>query len=138
MASVLNPYLSFRTEARQALEFYHQVFGGELRVNTFGEYGMADGDAANLVMHGQLETPKGFTLMASDTPPGMDFTPGSQITVSLSGDEVDDLTAYFNALAEGGKITMPLEKQMWGDHYGALTDRFGIAWMANISVPSGD
>jgi PhnB protein len=135
MASILNPYLSFQSNAREAMEFYQQVFGGDLTVSTFGEFGMADGDSADLVMHAQLSTPKGFTLMASDTPPGMEHTPGTSITVSLSGDD-DDLRGYFDRLAEGGTVTMPLEKQMWGDEYGALTDRFGVPWMANISGAS--
>ena len=134
MASLLNPYLSFRDNAREAMEFYQQVFGGELTVSTFGEYGMAEaGAAADLVMHAQLETPSGFTLMGADTPPGMEYTPGSSITVSLSGDDVDDLRGYFAKLSEGGTVSMPLEKQMWGDEYGSCTDRFGIPWMANIS-----
>jgi PhnB protein len=135
MASRLNPYLSFRNNAREAMEFYQQVFGGELTVSTFGEFGMSDdGEAADLIMHAQLETPSGFTLMASDTPPGMEYTPGTSITVSLSGDDAEDLRGYFAKLAEGGNILMPLEKQMWGDEYGALTDRFGVPWMANISL----
>jgi PhnB protein len=136
MASLLNPYLSFRSNAREAMEFYQQVFGGDLTMSTFGEFGMADGDSADLVMHAQLSTSKGFTLMASDTPPGMEHTSGTNITVSLSGDDGDDLRGYFEQLAEGGTITMPLEKQMWGDEYGALTDRFGVPWMANISGAS--
>ncbi len=139
MASILNPYLSFRDTAREALEFYQQVFGGELTVKTFGESGMADGDAANMVMHGQLQTPSGYTLMAADSPPGMGMEPssGSSITVCLSGDDVDDLRRYFSGLAEGGTVSTPLEKQMWGDEYGDLTDRFGVRWMANISTPQG-
>jgi PhnB protein len=132
MASLLTPYLSFGDQARQALEFYQQVFGGELTISTFGEMGM-EGDAAGLVMHGQLETPHGFTLMAADTPPGRDRRSGSAITVCLSGDDVDDLTRFFHALSEGGEVSTPLEKQMWGDHYGDLIDRFGVPWMANIS-----
>ena len=139
MASLLNPYLGFRDNAREALEFYREVFGGELTVSTFGEFGMADGDAAGLVMHGQLETPSGFTLMASDNPPGMDVpTVGTNVTIAITGDDVEDLTRFFHALAEGGTVSVPLEKQMWGDVYGALTDRFGIPWMANISVGSTD
>jgi PhnB protein len=137
MASRLNPYLSFRDSAREAMEFYQQVLGGELTINTFGEYGMADDPAvAGLVMHAQLETPDGFTLMASDTPPGMERTDGTSITVSLSGDDAEALRGYFAGLAEGGTVSMPLERQMWGDEYGALTDRFGVPWMANISVPA--
>ncbi len=135
MTSLLNPYLSFRDNAKEALEFYQQVFGGELTLSTFGEFGMP-GAPADLIMHGQLTTASGFTLMASDTPPGMDFVRGTNITVSLSGDDVEELRGYFTRLAEGGSVSMPLEKQMWGDEYGACVDRFGVPWMANIAVPS--
>lgn len=136
MASLLTPYLSFRDDARQALEFYQQVFGGELTLSTFGEYGMADTPQADQIMHGQLETPLGFTLMASDTPPGMDYVEGARITVAITGDDVNELRGYFEKLSEGAEVTVPLDKQMWGDEYGSLTDRFGIPWMANISTPS--
>ena len=134
MASLLTPYLNFRDNAREAMEFYQQVFGGELTISTFGEFGMAEA-GADLVMHAQLETSLGFTLMASDAPPGMDFSEGTGITVAITGDDVDDLRGYFAKLSEGGTVETPLELQMWGDEYGALTDRFGIPWMANISVP---
>ncbi len=136
MSSLLTPYLSFRDNARQALEFYQQVFGGDLVLSTFGEFGMADSGAADLIMHGQLETPSGFTLMASDTPPGMEFTSGTGITVCLSGDDVEQLRGYFGRLTEDGEVSTPLEKQMWGDEYGACTDKFGTPWMANISTSS--
>jgi PhnB protein len=132
MASLLNPYLSFQGNAREAVEFYQQVFGGELTLSTFGEYGM-EGPTADQVMHAQLETPAGYTLMVSDTPPGMDHTQGTNITVSLSGDDSEELRGYFAKLSEGGTVVTPLEKQMWGDEYGACTDRFGIPWMVNIS-----
>ena len=73
-------------------------------------------------------------LMASDTPEGMpDASPGGNITISLSGDDNDDLRGYWDKLADGGQVMMPLEKQMWGDEYGMLTDRFGVAWMVNIA-----
>lgn len=136
MASLLTPYLSFRDNARQALEFYQQVFGGELTLSTFGEFGMGDTSAAELIMHGQLETPSGFTLMASDTPPGMEYETGSNITVAITGTDVEDLRGYFAQLGEGGTVSVPLEKQMWGDEYGACVDQFGTPWMANISVPT--
>jgi PhnB protein len=136
MASLLNPYLNFRDTARQAMEFYQSVFGGELTVSTFGEFGMGEANDAALVMHAQLETPSGFTLMGADTPTGMDLDSGASITVCLSGDDVEQLRGYFAGLAEGGEVSVPLEKQMWGDEYGALVDRFGIPWMANISSPT--
>jgi PhnB protein len=133
MASRLNPYISFDGNARQAVEFYQSVFGGELAVNTFGEYGAADSPDADKIMHGQLETPAGYTLMVSDTPEGRPYNPGDNITVSLSGDDGDELRGYFEKLSAGGNVMMPLEKQMWGDEFGMVADQFGIAWMVNIT-----
>ncbi|MET8851983.1 VOC family protein [Amycolatopsis sp. NPDC004625] len=132
MASRLNPYLSFRADARQAMEFYKSVFGGTLTVNTFGEFGSPEGADADKIMHAQLETDNGFTLMASDTPAGMEHTPGTNITVSLSGDDTDDLHGYWDKLSDGGTVTVPFEKQMWGDEFGACIDKFGIPWMVNV------
>jgi len=133
MASRLNPYIGFRKDARPAMEFYQEVFGGELNLNTFGEFG--DQDTPDLIMHALLETPAGFTLMASDTPPSMDHNPGTNISVSLSGDDEDELRGYWDKLSDGGQVTMPLEKQMWGDVFGMVTDKFGIGWMVNITAP---
>ncbi|MFU8874529.1 VOC family protein [Micromonospora sp. SL4-19] len=133
MSIRLNPYLSFRDTAREAMEHYHRVFGGTLTVNTFGEFGNPEPTLANLVMHSMLETDRGFTLMASDTPPEMDLTIGNNVAVSLSGDEPDEMRGYWDRLIEGGTVTVPLEKQMWGDEFGMCLDRFGIGWMVNIS-----
>jgi PhnB protein len=108
----LKPYLSFSDNARQAMEFYRDVFGGDLALNTFGEMGGAAPGDENKIMHAQLETPAGYTLMASDTPPGMELGGGTDISVSLSGDGADDLRGYFAKLSEGSSVTMPLEKQM--------------------------
>jgi PhnB protein len=134
MGSLLNPYISFKDTARDAMEFYQSVFEGELTVNTFGEYGDSSSPAADLVMHAMLTTASGFTLMAADTPEGMDFTPGSQITISLSGDgdDAEAIRGYWEALSDGATVTVPLEKQVWGDEFGQITDRFGINWMVNI------
>jgi PhnB protein len=87
MTSRLNPYLSFDGDARQAMEFYKEVFGGTLTLNSYGDFGQQDTPLADKIMHGMLETPSGFTLMASDTPPGMNVTRGDNICVSLSGDD---------------------------------------------------
>jgi PhnB protein len=137
VASTLNPYISFgNNAARQAMEFYKDVFGGTLTMNTFGEYGDPNAPGADGIMHGQLETDKGFTLMGADTPPGMEArNPGDNITISLSGDDEQELRGYWDKLSQGGTVTLPLEKQMWGDLFGQCTDQFGIAWMVNISQP---
>jgi PhnB protein len=132
VASRLNPYLSFRDDARQAMEFYKGVFGGTLTLNTFGEFGSPEGADADKVMHAQLEAENGFTLMASDTPAGMEHNPGTNISVSLSGDDADDLRGYWDKLSDGGTVTVPFEKQMWGDEFGACVDKFGIPWMVNV------
>jgi PhnB protein len=136
VASTLNPYINFRDNARQAMEFYREVFGGDLKVNTFGEYGDSNAPGADNVMHAQLETDKGFTLMASDAPPGMDLDEGpGQISISLSGDDEQELRGYWDKLSDGGTVTMPFEKQMWGDLFGMCTDKFGVPWMVDVVQP---
>ena len=134
--AILNPYLSFRGNAREAMEFYKSVFGGELTVSTFGEFQMPgiSADDADKIMHGQLTTPAGFTLMGSDTPEGMPYDDASGgITVSISGDSETELRGYWDGLADGGEITMPLEQAPWGDSFGQLNDRYGTPWMFNIA-----
>ena len=132
MTSRLNPYLTFNGNAREAMEFYKSVLGGDLRVNTFGEFGAPDPALKDKVMHAMLTMPDGNALMASDTAPGMDYNPGNTITVSLSGTPDGNLHDIWSKLADGATITIPLEKQMWGDEFGQLTDRFGVPWMVNI------
>ena len=135
MAQALNPYLNFRDTARQAMEFYRTVFGGELTMNTFGEFGQSSNHpgSENLIMHSQLETPPGFKLMGADTPPDMEYKGAGNIAVSISGDDEAALSGYWKKLSEGANVTLPLEKAPWGDSFGMLTDRYGIAWMVNIS-----
>jgi PhnB protein len=129
----LNPYLTFDGNARAAMRFYATVFGAELNLTTFGQYGTKDAALRNKVMHAMLETDRGFTLMASDLAPGMEHSPGTNIAISLSGDDADVLRSYWKKLSRGGEVTMPLEKQMWGDEFGQCRDKFGIAWMVNIT-----
>jgi PhnB protein len=118
------------------MEFYKEVFGGNLVLNTFGEYGAQDSPDADKIMHGQLETDNGFTLMGADTPAGMQHNPGDNIAISLSGDEANALRGYWEKLSDGGTVSVPLEKQMWGDEFGMCVDRFGIPWMVNIGQPA--
>ena len=136
MVTRLNPYLSFRDNAREAIEFYHSVFGGELTISTFGELQASQDPAeADKVMHSMLVTEGGLTLMASDTPSRMEYTPGNNYSVSLSGEDDGELRGYWEKLSDGGTVTMPLEKQMWGDTFGMCTDKFGHDWMVNITAP---
>ncbi|MFF3938444.1 VOC family protein [Streptomyces phaeofaciens] len=137
MASRLNPYISFGGDARQAMEFYKEVFGGTLTLNTYGDFGQGGTPDADKIMHGMLETPSGFTLMGADSPPGMEQTTGNNFSVSVSGDDDADLRGYWEKLSAGGSVAVPLDKQMWGDVFGMCTDRFGIPWMVNIVQPQG-
>ena len=134
--SILNPYLSFRDNARGAMEFYQSVFGGTLDVSTFGDIpGMAQDPAENdLVMHAQLTTADGFTLMGSDTPERMPYTAPAGISLSISGDDEAKLDGFWSALADGGEVTMPLDTPPWGGKFGMLVDKFGISWMVAVNA----
>jgi PhnB protein len=138
MASLLSPYLNFAGNAREVLEFYQSVFGGTVDVNTYGDFGAPDDEHATLLMHGQLDTDAGYTIMCADAHPsmGMDIQSGNHISLCLSGDDAERLRGYFARLAEGGTVTVPLEKQMWGDEFGQCVDRFGIGWMVDIDGSS--
>ena len=136
MSTRLNPYLGFRDNARQAMEFYHSVFGGELTVSSFADFHASDDPSEqDKVMHSQLVNDRGLTLMASDTPNQMGYNPGDNFSVSLSGDAADEaeLRGYWEKLADGGTVTMPLDTAPWGDVFGMCTDRFGVSWLVNIA-----
>ena len=139
MAISLTPNLQFDGNAREAIEFYHRVLGGELSLMTFAD-GMGDTnpDTAGLVMHCSLYCERGLHIMASDVPPGMALD--SNGTLALSSDDsadgdADTLLSWWKELCEDATITMPLEQAPWGDRFGQLTDRFGIKWMVNIPAP---
>ena len=133
----LNPYLSFRDNAREAMTFYESVFGGELEVSTFADFrASADPSEQDKIMHSQLETPDGLVLMAADTPDGMEYRPQAGVSVSLSGDDEARLRGYWDRLSEGGTVTMPFEKAPWGATFGMCVDRFGTSWMLNATAQS--
>jgi len=136
--AVLNPYLNFRDNAREAIEFYHSVFGGDLTISTFGDFTMPGIDESEYdkVMHAQIDnTPAGFTLMAADTPAYMEYSPASAFSVSLSGDEDELLRGYWEKLSDGATISMPLGEAPWGGIFGMLDDKFGTSWLVNINAP---
>lgn len=137
--ALLNPYLSFDARTREAMQFYAGVFGGEATFSTFADFGAAEPGSADAdkVMHSQLVTPAGFTLMAADVPTSMGVELRPNGAIALSGNEVDELRGYFNRLAEGGQITLPLEQAPWGDYFGQVTDRFEVSWMVNIDGSGG-
>jgi PhnB protein len=116
------------------MEFYQSVFGGRLAMTTFKEFHASqDPGDDNKIMHAMLEADNGITLMAADTPNGMGYSAGTNISVSLSGDNEAELRGYWEKLSAGSTITVPLEKAPWGDTFGMLTDKFGIEWLVNIA-----
>jgi PhnB protein len=139
MKSVMNPYLNFKNNAREAMQFYQSVFGGKLTMQTFKEFHASQNPSDdNLIMHGQLEAENGIMLMGADTPAHMmpqAATNFSNFSISLSGDNEPELTGYYQKLAAGGSETQPLTKAMWGDTFGMCTDKYGISWMVNITGP---
>lgn len=136
MQSRLNPYISFKDNAREAMELYHSVFGGKLDLTTFKQ-GMAgmpvDPSEEDKIMHGMLVADNGMVLMGADTPNGMEYQEGARISISLSGDNEEELRGYWDKLLVGGTVTMPLEQAPWGDTFGMLVDAFGVGWMVNIT-----
>lgn len=137
MTISLSPYLGFRDQAREAMEFYRSVFGGQLDVTPFGAFGTPSDPAdTDKVMHSQLVTAAGPTILASDAPAGMERQTGSGVSLALFGGPDDEaaLRGYWAALAAGGTVSVPLGTQPWGDTFGQCTDRFGTQWMVNISA----
>ena len=134
MGTKLDPYLGFRDNAREAMEFYHSVFGGDLTLSTFGEnHASEDPDEQDKIMHGMLVTENGLTLMGADTPKHMSYTLGDNISVSLSGEDEHELRGYWDGLTAGGTVTVPMEKAPWGDVFGMCADKFGINWLLNVN-----
>ena len=138
MSSRLNPYIGFRDNAKQAMQFYQSVFGGELTTSTFAEFHASEDPAEqDKIMHSQLLAPNGMALMAADTPNSMEYAEGSAISISLSGDDEAELRGYWDKLSDSGTVGMPLEKAPWGDSFGMCTDQFGVTWLVNIAGSPG-
>jgi PhnB protein len=138
MATRLNPYLAFRGNAREAMDFYHSVFGGALESNTFAEFQASEDPAEkDKIMHSMLTADSGFVLMAADTPNSMEYKPGNNFSVSLSGEDEAELRGYWDKLSDGATVTAPLEPAPWGDIFGMCTDKFGVNWLVNISRTPG-
>jgi PhnB protein len=134
MQSRLNPYLNFRDNTRQAMAFYHTIFGGALTMNTYKDFGVSlDPSEDDKIMHAMLEAENGIVFMAADTPNSMPFSQGTDVTMSLSGDNAEELRGYYEKLAIDGMVVQPLVAAPWGDTFGAVNDKYGVKWMVNIS-----
>lgn len=138
MTYSVNPYLGFAGNAATAMEFYKSAFGGELHMMTFADAGNADfvGEGnADKIMHAELRTAAGWTLMASDSEETAGSgVPATKVAIAaVAGDDAfDELDGIFTKLAEGGEVVVPLSKQSWGAAYGQVADTFGVTWHINI------
>jgi PhnB protein len=134
--ATLSPYLNFAGNGREAMSYYHSIFGGDLVLLGPAEFGVTDMPEDSL-MHGAL-TGDGWSILASDAMPGAEQTwGGTRVYCAFFGDDLATQTAWFDALAADGSVGMPLEKQAWGDIYGLVKDKYGIEWMFNVSAPEG-
>lgn len=131
---VMNPYIHFNGECRQAMEFYESIFGGKVDYSTYGESSSmpVEDKFKDHIMHADLQA-DGLRLMASDSGPMGQGKIGENMSISLSGDERDKLMKYYEGLSKGGNIIVPMAKQTWGDEFGMLTDKFGTKWLININ-----
>ena len=139
MPAALHPYLNFPGTTREVLEFYGRALGAAPTFATYGEFNAvpAGSEHADKIMHGSLEATDLIRLYAADHIEGMSpegLTVGNNIALSLMGDDEKTLRGAFERLSEGATVSMPLGQQIWGDTYGAFTDRFGINWLVNISA----
>lgn len=143
MATTLTPYLSFDGNTREAYAFYQHALGG--KIETMMRYAdmphMAgddnpcpDGSDSTVderIMHACLRLPDGAMLFAGDVPAGVSYEGVQGVMLALQYDTVEQAQSVFNALAKGGRITMPLAPAFWTKTFGMLTDRFGVSWAVN-------
>ena len=140
MTVTTTTHLNFRGRAREALELYASVFGGEVTAFTFAQGGderdAADGAVGEQLKWGGVQAPSGFAVMAFDVPPARAFDRGTDaVYVSVRGDDVDEITRCFEGLAEGGTVRTPLAPAGFSPLFGMVTDRFGTTWVLDVTAP---
>jgi len=139
----VSTYLNFPRSTEAAFVFYKSVFGSEFAAPIMrfrdmpahpDQPPLAEADR-NLVMHVELPILGGHVLMGTDAPESMGFTvtPGNNVFINLEPDDRAETKRLFDALANGGKVEMPLQEMFWGGYFGSLVDRFNIHWMFNCA-----
>ncbi|CAN5118871.1 VOC family protein [soil metagenome] len=143
MTTTLTPYLSFNGNTREAYAFYAQALGATIKAMlryadmpapAMPSEGCADGSAApsgDGIMHACLVLPGGAMLFAGDLPPGMAYEGFKGVMIALQYETMDEADSAFQALSQGGQVTMPMAPAFWAQRFGMLTDRFGLSWAVN-------
>ena len=129
-------HLNFRGQARDALAFYHSVFGGQQMLITYKDAGAVQDPAeADQIMWGQVTSEAGFSVMAYDVPSRLPYAPGEiSVFVSVRGDGADEITDYWTKLSQGATIVQDLAPAGWSPLYGMLKDKFGVTWVLDVAV----
>lgn len=142
MTAKLHSYINFNGNAREAMDFYKSIFGGEVHADTFATYESTGMPVApedrEKIMHAFLKGDNGIELMGSDAMTGMPVSEGAHISLTLSGDDEVLLRGYWDKLSDGGKITAPMMQSPWGDTFGMLTDKYGVNWMVDIGAAQAE
>ncbi|WP_434587418.1 VOC family protein [Streptomyces sp. A5-4] len=135
MSVTSTTHLNFRGDAREALTFYHSVFGGRIAAITYGDAGsVQNADEADWVMWGEVVGENGFHVMAYDVPSQLPWNQGENAYfVSVSGDSAEEIGALWEKLTKGSTIVQPLEPAQWAPLYGMLKDRFGVVWVLDVA-----
>jgi len=134
----VQPYIAFRGNAREAIDFYKQALGAEeLFSQTYGESPMSDMGPADAIMHATIKIGDSHIMVCDDMRPEAEAGAGN-ISLAIGLNEVDKARRYFDNLAQDGEVSMPLDKTYWAEAFGMLTDKFGIKWMVNCDTPAGE
>lgn len=137
MSVTTTPHINFRGQAREALEFYRSVFGGDISIATYSDiHAVEDPAQADHVAFGRLDAPSGFTLMAYDVQPSKDYDPGTNsFYITLQGTDGDEIQPLWNSLAtEAQAVLAPLASAPFAALYGMLTDRYGVTWIVGADT----
>lgn len=127
----IQPYVQFDGDGAEAIEFYKQALGAEAQIMTFADAPMdIPEDHKSKIMHATVCVEDGEFFL-SDGMPGAPFDAGMRAQLSIGTDDLEKAKKYFAALSDGGSVSMPFDKQFWGDHFGMVTDKFGVKWMVN-------
>ncbi|MEV0131609.1 VOC family protein [Dactylosporangium sp. NPDC050688] len=136
MSITTTTHLNFRGDAREALDFYQSVFGGQVTVVTYADaHSVTDPAEAGQVMWGQVQGGNGFHVMAYDVPGNQSYDPGDKpVFVSVRGKDGEEITAYWKGLSQGATVVQDLAPAGWSPLYGMLKDRFGVTWVLDVAV----
>lgn len=132
----ITPYLNFDGNCREAMTFYKDCLGAELRMVPFSEVPGGGGpqvppEAQDRLMHAHLSQGS-MVIMASDILPGMEFHQGNNFSITIDCESVEEIEKLFAALSRGANVGMPLQETFWAKRFAMITDKFGVRWMFNL------